>query len=384
MKKLLAILILTIVAGLFIPIVNIQAQYAGRCWSEGFIIPSTLARPINNQADCTKAAIPKSGLWWQSAGAPPPPHGPTTPTPAPTPTPDPAPTPAADTNYQLLAPLPCDDDTPGCTEEELLETFDPSGEGGGGLGSYLNLMIKLIIGICAVLAVVMIVMGGIQYMTTELISGKEEGKKRIMNAIFGLLLALGAYTLLYTINPDLLKTDLSSLAPVSIAVTERQIAQYSGQGKCEPILSGLCSPDNLTKAGFANGTEASSICNGESGGEASLASGVDRCKDKSSFSFGLFQINIIAHQNEIPGGVCSGIFKVSGGGTQGACMPGKSKNGICFERDCEVTNQAQYQRCINYIAQAANNIAYAKNLRASRSWRQWGAYNSCSSTFKER
>ncbi|MBU0999395.1 pilin [Patescibacteria group bacterium] len=99
--------------------------------------------------------------------------------------------------YVLLAPLPDDNG-------ETIDTFDPTAEGSGALGDYLNIMIKLFIGICAVLAVIMIVMGGIEYMTTELISGKEAGKERILHAIFGLLLALSAWTLLYTINPNLL------------------------------------------------------------------------------------------------------------------------------------------------------------------------------------
>ena len=55
----------------------------------------------------------------------------------------------------------------------------------------------------------MIVMGGLEYMTSELISSKEEGKKKILGAIFGLVLALGAYILLFTINPDLLNSDLN-------------------------------------------------------------------------------------------------------------------------------------------------------------------------------
>lgn len=106
--------------------------------------------------------------------------------------------------YYTLAPLPCvGDDTNGCRDGKLA-TYDPTNTDGGALGGYLNLMIKLFIGICAVLSVIMIVMGGIEYMTTELISSKEEGKKRITQAILGLLLALGAWTLLYTINPDLL------------------------------------------------------------------------------------------------------------------------------------------------------------------------------------
>ena len=237
-----------------------------------------------------------------------------------------------DPNYHLLAPLPCTGDVAtGCVSGQLT-TYDPTGAGGGALGLYLNLMIKIFIGICAVLAVIMIVMGGMEYMTSELISNKEEGKKRITGAIFGLLLALGAYTLLYTINPDLLNTDLSSLKDITVNVTlADKIKSYTGQGTCTPITdsSNQCSPDNLTKAGFANGTQASSICNGESKGSATLASGVDKCSDGNSFSFGLFQINILAHANEIPGGVCSGIFKTNGNGVQGTCL--QQQSGICYK-----------------------------------------------------
>jgi len=117
----------------------------------------------------------------------------------------------SDSEYKFLSPLP-----------EIGETFDPSSVGGEGgsdaLGKYLNAMIKLFIGICAVLAVIMIVLGGIEYMTSELPGNKESGKERITHAIFGLLLALGAWLILYTINPDLLKTDLSSLAIVEVEV----------------------------------------------------------------------------------------------------------------------------------------------------------------------
>lgn len=105
--------------------------------------------------------------------------------------------------YYNLAPLP-----------EIGPTVDPT----AGLGSYLNLMLKLFIGICAVLAVVMIIIGGLEYLTSELVSSKESGKDRITNAVLGLVLALGAYALLFTINPDLLKTDLTSLKDVKIVI----------------------------------------------------------------------------------------------------------------------------------------------------------------------
>lgn len=144
-----------------------------------------------------------------------------------------------DTSYHLLAPLPCESKDgigagsgPGC-EDKKLKSFDPTTTDGqkNRLGTYLNLVIKLILGLSAVLAMVMIVIGGVEYMTTELISGKEAGKERIRGAILGLLLALGAYALLNTINPDLLKNDIAiENAMVSIDINA-DVAQIPVNGK---------------------------------------------------------------------------------------------------------------------------------------------------------
>ncbi|MEK7471201.1 MAG: pilin [Patescibacteria group bacterium] len=120
-------------------------------------------------------------------------------------------------NYNLLAPLPKTDGT----------TMSSYPTQDGNLSVYLNLMIKLFIGICAVLAVIMIVMGGIEYMTSELPGMKSEGKERIRNAIFGLLLALGAWTLLNTINPNLLKTNI--VPPVKTIVCTPPAVLKNGQ-----------------------------------------------------------------------------------------------------------------------------------------------------------
>lgn len=113
---------------------------------------------------------------------------------------------AENTKYKLLTPLP------GGTEGELSE-FDTT----EGLGKYLNLIINLVIGISAVLAVVMIVMGGIEYMGSELISEKADGKNKIQNALLGLLIAMGAWALLNTINPNLLNSDVK-IDPATVVI----------------------------------------------------------------------------------------------------------------------------------------------------------------------
>lgn len=78
-------------------------------------------------------------------------------------------------------------------------------------GQYMSTLFTTFITVAAVLAVLMIVIGGIQYITSFSGSGKEQGRVRITNAIFGLLLAVSAFLILQTVNPDLVSSDTLSL-----------------------------------------------------------------------------------------------------------------------------------------------------------------------------
>ena len=89
--------------------------------------------------------------------------------------------------YTPLAPLP------GTTNEE----------GETDIQTYIPGIFKLAIGIAGVLAVLMIIIGGVEYITTDAIQGKSEGKARIQNALWGLVLVLVSWILLYTVNPKL-------------------------------------------------------------------------------------------------------------------------------------------------------------------------------------
>jgi len=111
--------------------------------------------------------------------------------------------------YELLAPLPI----PG--ETGLLRRIDVK----KGFGNYLNIIFKILIGIAGVLAVIMIVIGGIGYMLEESVFAKGESKKKIWAAIWGLLLALGAFIILETINPQLIAGQLG-IRSVSVALEE--------------------------------------------------------------------------------------------------------------------------------------------------------------------
>ena len=102
--------------------------------------------------------------------------------------------------YNLLAPIGIGKLQVNCIDTTGTDKNCAS----GGIGDYFNIIFQISIGICGVLAVIMIVIGGIQYMGEESVFGKTEAKSRILNAVLGLLIAIGSYALLNTINPDLL------------------------------------------------------------------------------------------------------------------------------------------------------------------------------------
>ena len=93
----------------------------------------------------------------------------------------------------------------------LLESLPNIGESGArapNLGDYLDGLFKLALGVATGLAVVMIVIGGVEYMGSESVFKKDAGREKIQDALWGLLLALGAFLLLQTINPALVRFDI--------------------------------------------------------------------------------------------------------------------------------------------------------------------------------
>jgi hypothetical protein len=81
-----------------------------------------------------------------------------------------------------------------------------------------------------VLAVVMLVVGGIEYMSTVSVGEKEGAKSRITNALLGLVLALGSYAILNTLNPNLVNLNIS-IDSADVSVNENILDPTSGGGK---------------------------------------------------------------------------------------------------------------------------------------------------------
>jgi hypothetical protein len=206
----------------------------------------------------------------------------------------------------------------------------------------------------------MLVVGGFMYMgSAGNTSTASSARGIIADALLGIVAALGAYLILYVINPELTKINISF---TKVNVTETEGTPMGPAGVCKPLASGDCSVASLTAAFGSKATEASSICNGESEGKA-IPSSSDLCADGKPASWGLFQINITQHNiNGLP---CPTAF--SGGAYT-------FDNHNCRVKS-DAASQSLYTNCTIAAKVAAYNIAAAKSIynQDGNSWRQWGA-----------
>ncbi|OGZ34046.1 MAG: hypothetical protein A3I88_01905 [Candidatus Portnoybacteria bacterium RIFCSPLOWO2_12_FULL_39_9] len=82
-----------------------------------------------------------------------------------------------------------------------------------------------------------LVIGGIMYMGAGSITSAEEAKKIIWGAIGGLLLGLGAYLILNTINPDLLKLKKPEVKSFSLRKEEEAAYRTASEQSARSQLS---------------------------------------------------------------------------------------------------------------------------------------------------
>ncbi len=124
--------------------------------------------------------------------------------------------------YQLLEPSAIEGpDVISTTQESL---------------NYASFAVKTFMGLIVLLSVMMIVIGGVEYMASTIPAVKTKGLSRVYSAIGGLILALASYLILYVINPDLVKFKLdiarvgqdSTVGPVDGGAEEQDDGEDTG------------------------------------------------------------------------------------------------------------------------------------------------------------
>lgn len=139
-----------------------------------------------------------------------------------------------------------------------------------GLPDYINIAYRYMVTIVLVVAIVMVVYGGFRYLVGASMGDIQAGKKIIQDAIVGMLIVLGAYTILSTVNQA--TTVLSFKSPATINCQDLAIpsliknAHCSGDAECgagkrcvlaKNILT--ISTSNITKSADAGSLQGGSI-----------------------------------------------------------------------------------------------------------------------------
>ncbi len=310
----------------------------------------------------------------------------------------------------LVPACPVGDTT--CTE-----AYHPDNYGICEVVALSNNVIRFLVGLIALIATIALVYRGYQMvMSMGNPTALTKAKDLVVNVLVGMVIMLSAFLVVNTVMGILVGQDSALLNwnsftcqyanEVGDAVTSIEyqntytnevvyednwivvdrynyVNGYStvvggsnyigGGGSCSVISDpqNACYPMNLTC--FGNTSDASKICNLESsGGNPNAISSTDICEDGRSFSGGLFQINVLANYNLIPG--CSGGFFVKeGSSAQGDCAKYVTNSkGVtyCAVRKCQITDVPKYTACMNAVLNASTNIKIACSLYANGGWRR--------------
>lgn len=104
----------------------------------------------------------------------------------------------AQTGFVPLAPIPGLTDAPTASKIST-----------GSFALFFNNLYKFLVGLAVALAIIEIIWGGIEISTKDSVSKQSDGKKRIYNAIYGLLLILSPVIVFSLINPNILNLSVA-------------------------------------------------------------------------------------------------------------------------------------------------------------------------------
>ncbi len=111
--------------------------------------------------------------------------------------------------YTLLEPLPCITGvTAGCSAGQTTPKIE--------IKDYILYVYKFFIAIAVFLAIIMIIWGGFNYITSEVPFIKSDGRSKIEGAVTGLAFVLVSYLILSTIDPRLVNVD-TDITPIKIS-----------------------------------------------------------------------------------------------------------------------------------------------------------------------
>ncbi len=207
-------------------------------------------------------------------------------------------------------------------------TFSPATKDSSGvhlpfLPEYINAVYRYMVGIVLIAAIVMVVYGGFRYLLGSSVGDISKGKTIIRDAIVGMLLVIGAYTILNTINPATTTFKVLTLEFVEheglVTISSADYEAATGEpplGSSETIALGR----EVASTMGIDPCEAEAVIRGESGGRSN-AIGYDANVPR----VGIFSRRIFIHSGRRYSGstfpVPPGDWEVSGCRPSGNVTP---------------------------------------------------------------
>lgn len=100
----------------------------------------------------------------------------------------------------------------------------------GGLSNFFGSLFDVSISIGALLAVIMIAWSGWEWMTSDIVNTRNNAKKRLQNALIGLLMLLATVLILRQINPDIVSLKLFQGNPPTVVTNIYTDPSLNGSG----------------------------------------------------------------------------------------------------------------------------------------------------------
>jgi len=151
-------------------------------------------------------------------------------------------------------------------QENVIKIGGSQNADGGEISGSINNFYKTSIVLGGIAAVLVIIGGGIMYSVSGAIDKKNKGKEIIMSAIWGLVLLLGAYVVLNTINPELTSLEdpagvegIQSFSEGDLNMTGFSCAENPGVEKCEEGEN----PERNNDGSITCCVESNQVCNSE-------------------------------------------------------------------------------------------------------------------------
>jgi len=118
------------------------------------------------------------------------------------------------------------------------------------IGDYVSGIYKYLLGIAITIAIVFIMVAGLQYALASGEGDTKKAKDRIQNAVMGLVLLLCVYAILFITNPELIK--LRSLQLLDIEQLELDRATSGDEGVSGSVSRSTC--DKIVETAKSEGT----------------------------------------------------------------------------------------------------------------------------------